>query len=419
MVQLGLTGAFRMPTIKGPHLPAEALAAQTAHHNEGGPSRERGATGNAVSPPASGELTDLPLRTPRPAAEVTLPLHAEAMFAFEERVVAQRRLELEGRNYLAETMPRLAPKETALAGYLFMRAIDGRHVEGGDLTNLRKGNDTVLETREALAYGRGNVTTDIQASNHESSRRVAVAREITRHLDRLQQDFGPSDAAAVAMFVAAGNCGEHAGVATSLHVAKLGQTESAHDVTREGADHLWSECRSGKGRDHDVVIDPWAEGPAIFAPDGAYTRKEKGLRSVGAYLASESYAVSESIKRTTQLLEAHAQANLDRRLDKLNRQGYRIPKKRVWQPEPIFSTSFARRVGKKLGMKASTTGAKLGRWVRGLVGLPQKERPPNAPLLDEIRAVGVARSLGGSVKTAAKDAADIVDAAKDLVRSAS
>jgi hypothetical protein len=277
----------------------------------------------------------------------------------------------------------------------------------------------VLETREALAYGRGNVTTDIQASDHESTRRVAIAREITGHMERLHSNFGPSDAAAVAMFVAAGNCGEHARVATSLHVAKLGEAESAHDVTRNGVDHAWCESRSGKGRDHDVVIDPWAEGPAILAPDGEYTRKEKGLRSAGAYRASESYAVSVSIKRTTQQLEFHAPVNLDMRLDELNSQGYRIPRKKVWEPEPVLSTSFARRVGKKLGMQASTTGAKLGRWLRGLVGLPQKERPPNAPLLDQIRAVGVARSLGGSVKTAAKDAAGIVDAAKDLVRSAS
>jgi hypothetical protein len=408
-----------MYTIKGLHLPVEALAAQTAHHSPDALSRERGVVGSANSPPASGELADLPLRTPRPAADVALPLHAEAMLAFEERVVVQRRLELEGRNYLAEAMPRLAPKETPLAGYLFMRAVDGRHVEGGDLTNLRKGNDTVIETREALAFGRGNVATDIQASDHESTRRVTVAREISGHMERLHSDFGLPDAAAVAMFVAAGNCGEHARVATSLHVAKLGEAEAAHDVKRKGVDHAWCESRSGKGRDHDVVIDPWAEGPAILAPDGAYTRKEKELRSAGAYRASESYAVSESMKRTKQQLEIHAPVNLDARLDQLNRQGYRIPRRSVWEPEPVLSTSFARRVGKKLGMKASATGAKLHRWVRGLVGFPQKERPPTAPLLDQIRAVGVARSLGGSVKTAAKDATDIVDAAKDLARSAS
>ena len=347
-MQLGLIGDFRMHTIKGLHLPTDALAAQTARHSEG----DRGATGSASSPPASGELTDLPLRTPRPAAEVALPLHAEAMLAFEERVVMQRRLELEGRKYLAETMPRLAPKETTLAGYLFMRAVDGRHVEGGDLTNLHKGNDTVLETREALAYGRGNVTTDIQASNHESTRRVIVGREITAKLEQQHTDFGTPDAAAVAMFVAAGNCGEHAYVATSLHVAKLGEAELAHHVTRKGLDHHWSESRSGKARDDDIVIDAWAEGPAIFAPDGAFTRKEKGLRSVDAFRARESSAVSESIKRTTQQLEAHAPVNLDTRLDELNRQGHRILKKRVWEPEPVLSTSFARRVGKKTGYES-------------------------------------------------------------------
>ena len=408
-----------MHTIKRLHLPAESLAAQTAHHSEGGPSRERDATGTAGAPPASGGLAGLPLRTPQPASELALPLPAEAMLAFEERVVMQRRLELEGRQFLAEAAPRLAPKETTLAAYLFARAVDGRHVEGGDLKNLRKGNDTVLETREALAYGRGNVTTDMQASNHESSRRVAVAREITGRLEQQHEDFGTPDAAAAAMFVAAGNCGEHALVATSLHVAKLGEAESAHHVTRKGVDHHWSEFHSGKSRDHDVVIDAWAEGPAIFAPDGAYTRKEKGLRSVDVYRANQAYAVSESIKRTTQQLEEHAPGNLDTRLDELNRQGYRIAKKYVWEPEPVLSTSFARRVGEKLGMEASTTGAKLRRWVRGLVGLAQKARPPTAALLDEIRAVGVARSLGGSVKTAEKDAAGIVDAAKDLVRSAS
>jgi len=408
-----------MHTIQERHLPAEALAAQTAHHSEGGPWRERDATGSTGSPPASGELADLPLRTPRPTAEVDLPLHAEAMLAFEERVVMQRRLELEGRQFLAEAMPGLAPKETMLAAYLFTRAVDGRHVEGGDLANLRKGNDTVLETREALAHGRGNVSTDIQASDHESSRRVAVGREITGYLGQQHEDFGTPDAAAVAMFVAAGNCGEHAQVATSLHVAKLEEAESIHQVTRKGVDHRWSESRSGKTRDHDVVIDAWAEGPAIFASDGAYTRKEKGLRSVDVYRASQAYAVSESIKRTTQQLEERAPDNLDTRLAELNSQGYRISKKFVWEPEPVLSTSFARRVGEKLGMEASTTGAKLRRWVRGLVGLPQKERPPTAALLDEIRAVGVARSLGGSVKTAEKDAAGIVDAAKDLVRSAS
>lgn len=62
--------------------------------------------------------------------------------------------------------------------------------------------------------------------------------------------------------------------------------------------------------------------------------------------------------------------------------------------------------------------ARLPRSVRGLVGLFQKKRPPTAALLDEIRAIGVARSLGGSVMTAKTDAQAIVDAAKDLVRAA-
>lgn len=345
-------------------------------------------------------------------------LSEEAVLSFVEQDATRRRVELTHLSLVSKNMPCLASEETMLAGYVFARSVDGRHVEGTDLDALREGNSTLIETRKTLAYGRGNVSIDIEATDHESSRRVAVGRALIEHLKQANKRMGTADLAAVAMFVKAGNCGEHAQVATILHVARLEGDESSHQVKREGVDHDWAEIRSGKGREHDVVIDTWGEGPAIFASDGAYTRKEKGLRSVDIYQADKAQAVSESIASTTQRLAADPRVDVAALLEELRLKGYKYSKESVWEPEPILHKSFARRVGKKLGL-ATTVGAKLRRWACSLIGLAPKKRSPRNVLLDEIRAAGVARSLGGSVKTAAQDAPGIVEAAKNLLRSAS
>lgn len=366
---------------------------------------------HADASPTRGELNGLPVRPMR-------PLSKEAVLSFVEQDATRRRVELNRLSLARKNMPRLASEETMLAGYMFARSVDGRNVEGADLDALRKGNSTVIETRKALAYGRGNVSIDIQATDHESSRRVAVGRSLIEHLKQTNKNMGTADLAAVAMFVKAGNCGEHAQVATILHVARLASDERSHQVKREGVDHDWAESRSDKGREHDVVIDAWGEGPAIFASDGAYTREEKRLHSVDVYQPDKAQAVGESIANTTQQLAADPRVDVAALLEKLRRQGYKYSKKSIWEPEPILHKSFARRVGKKLGLP-TTVGAKLRRWARSLIGMGKKERSPRNMLLDEIRAAGVARSLGGSVKTAAQDAPGIVKAAKDLLRSAS
>ncbi|PMS22071.1 hypothetical protein C0Z18_06015 [Trinickia dabaoshanensis] len=170
----------------------------------------------------------------------------------------------------------LSDGECQLGGYLLDRRILGRPVEGRAFEQLRSANQTVRETRRTLRHGRGNVTVDIEHSNGESSLRTEAGRLSRRAIPQKLPSGEPLDpavrAVAAATTAQAGKCGEHAHVGAFLHAAKLGEGE--HLYVAGKADHSWAELRAQTSdRAQDIVMDPWAKGPAIFAEDGAFSRE--------------------------------------------------------------------------------------------------------------------------------------------------
>ncbi|MCS4510555.1 hypothetical protein [Xylophilus ampelinus] len=207
--------------------------------------------------------TDVPSR-PR-------SIDCEALKRFAERRIAERKQEQERLWNKALSLPGVPVEKRPLAGYLLLRHVDGRPVEGEDLARLDLANETLLETRRGLRLGRGNVDMDIRRTEHESTRRVHIARSLSGVWSSGPERHPRIALAATALFVQAGNCGDHASVALSLHAGKLRPGETANLVKPVGVDHEFVEIRTAEGRDHDVVLDAWDDGPAIMASDGRFS----------------------------------------------------------------------------------------------------------------------------------------------------
>jgi hypothetical protein len=171
----------------------------------------------------------------------------------------------------------IARHELALAAYLTARLIVGRPVDPEDIARLRKANDSVDETRQRLPLGRGNVIEDIDATDGDSMWRANAARSYAYHLDR-RHHVPDSDLpkqtlhqAVAATAFSAGRCGEYSPTAAVLHTSRLQPGESLHIVSDSG--HQWAEARIGGDRDRAVVLDAWASGPPVLAPDGSHTAR--------------------------------------------------------------------------------------------------------------------------------------------------
>lgn len=182
---------------------------------------------------------------------------------------------------LAATVPmcsraEVSPEEMPLAGYLLARALDGRKVEGKDFERLRRADESIRETRALLAFGRANVKEDNKQSRGEAFRRFEGA-------NNLKPGSTHRSLAAHWIWAGAGNCGEHAHVATFAHAGRL-DSESKEEVALLAnvfIDHAWVESAIPRPwnlaswwrpDEEAIVIDAWKDGPAVFAPDSTRTQ---------------------------------------------------------------------------------------------------------------------------------------------------
>ena len=79
---------------------------------------------------------------------------------------------------------RVPDGECQLGGYLMGREAVVGPVEGADFDRIRSSNRTVMQTREALRYGRGNVNEDIRDSGGQSTVRAEAGRRLGKKLPR-------------------------------------------------------------------------------------------------------------------------------------------------------------------------------------------------------------------------------------------
>ena len=183
----------------------------------------------------------------------------------------------------------IQPAEEELASYLYRRTLDRRTIDGRPLADLRLANEAVNNTRETLSVGKGNVDRDIQRSNHQSTRLTEAGREMA---DQIARDAGANNpreygriSAATAACMRAGNCGEHANVATHIMAGQMPHNSGdVHQVQSEDFDHVWSEWRRpGQAISENIVMDAWGEGPAIQREDANFAGDSQQIRSNYSY----------------------------------------------------------------------------------------------------------------------------------------
>jgi hypothetical protein len=354
--------------------------------------------GGPTSPP--------PLPTRHETSANARPVDPQATQRLAELRQGERREELDR---MRQTVGALPPDKIPHASYLLARHVDGRPLEGEDLERLGRGDDTVLQARHGLRRGRGNVDEDIARTDHESSRRVRVAREIVLEAGETNETMA---VAAAALFLQAGNCLEHADAALALHAIRQAPDETAVVVKPANVDHNFLELRTGLGREHDVVVDPWADGPAIMASDGRFSAPQEPdeLARLPAELAPR--ATAELDTRLDELRVFQPQ-RVESRLDELAQAGFRYGGE-IYPSMDVMSDEFLQRVAHGLDKTVKPGQAREATALDAMSGAMQTllgrhpKRDAMGPVRNEILAAGIARDLGSRVECAAEEATEIV-----------
>lgn len=291
------------------------------------------------------------------------------------------------------------------AGYLFIRAAQGRHVHGEDLAVLHRGQVALERARDALPHGRANVVGEPPSAMERAStlRHVTWPRVRDEAMAGLQGHPDPravvvGNYAGAATFMGAGNCGDHGAVGLIALGKLIGRGEQALLMTHP-CDHNWAVLsrndRATNVQPDDVVVDAWAEGPAIMASDGRFWNPEQV--SVAARLAPRSgrlaAATAEETKArlaATTTPQMEVQAFYER---------YSGTDMTMWTSTPVLDEARAR---------AALTDANEPK------NVPSRDSDEKIGLRQQVLAAGVARSLGVGVGDAARMAPAVIEAAANL-----
>jgi hypothetical protein len=281
--------------------------------------------------------------------------------------------------------------------------------------DLRAANDTLEEARALLPHGRGNVRSDILATNGEALRRMEAGRNLAENVLKSKGLHRGEERAvdiwvdtAVAGLTGQATCGGSALFTAHLHAPKLEKDQSAIVFHNPTQDHMWTEVvRPGQGFRNDQIIDRWTEGPAVFREDSKYGRDPKGYDYYTLNPGNRDQALYHVGKIAD---EMKADRTLPRKFASDMRQlqeNGRIFRIDVLDPETVLHDRFLEKAGRIMhprSSKAPGSDKALG----------TDRKAPVRPYAREILAAGVARSLGEGVKGAADKAPAIVDAARQV-----
>lgn len=314
----------------------------------------------------------------------------------------------------------LASHEVSLAGYLLGRAVMAEQdakdeqpeikqpLDSADLQRLRLANDTVHETRARFPYGRGNVRPDIAASNHECSRRSRTTRDMLQVLERHKDTralFMHSllARASIAECVQGGLCKEYGAIATVLHSAKRRPEESVHLVDHLYRKHSFVVSRVPAGHHKTIVMDAWAQGPAVLAPDSEFASRQACTAAKFSVNHDDTTDLPAEMAVRTRYFKDNMSAFAEAHLQRLKAMDFRYSSE-LWQPQPVVSEAF--RAVVKRGLAAALSAPQPA------FRLPQ----PVAwgAVINEMKAVAAARSLGVRVPAATHAAEAIVESALRL-----
>ncbi|HET9643943.1 MAG TPA: hypothetical protein VFP68_11445, partial [Burkholderiaceae bacterium] len=299
---------------------------------------------------------------------------------------------------------RQMPKGTLpLAGYMLARSVIGNPVEQEDVDRLLCANEAVRRTRNAFPFGRGNVDVDIGRTRLESTVRAAAAKTLLEEKlftgTKVRVEDNENFYALCAMtgkVFGAGVCDNFAATAAFSYgrVAKdIGRPpgEEVRLVASRRQRHVWAEV-STPGTARAIVMDAWAEGPAVLAEDSRFAADLKGKyanSSLQIANAAEIGEWSDSASQSMQALE-DVNARVEQAREKVIRTSG--PTFARWSPKPVLRDTFTARAQGHLKPRDA--------W--GMVPV-------------EVQAAGVARLLGVErVRDRAAQAQEIVEAARTL-----
>jgi hypothetical protein len=222
--------------------------------------------------------------------------------------------------------------------------------------------------------------------------RVRAGRDLAKKLVA-ETERRPGDRyffqAATASALGAGNCGEYANIGRIVHSAKVLPRETSVVVGHKTVDHAWTESRPAgdAAREHTIVIDGWAEGPPVFAPDGAFTASAQDIFTLGR-LPRET--LGARAPRLLDDLEQRIRTHFgDEGLQALvPATPSKLPTTGIFSPTPVVAAAFSDRV---------------------------KPRLATGGLSAEIVAAGAARSLGQPIHALRADVPAILEIAQQVL----
>ncbi|MGP3508068.1 hypothetical protein L0947_08345 [Paracidovorax citrulli] len=314
--------------------------------------------------------------------------------------------------------------ERALQAYMAALTIDGHPLDAAEAAALRSANRSVDATRNVLLRGRGNVSTDIEASGGNSTVRTETARRTARHLAR--QHAVPSDGpgcgpfrrreppdaaltySAGALAAGAGNCGEHASVAALMHAPHLGPDDEVRIVEHGTMDHRWAEVHAAGSSSSPIVLDPWANGPAMYHEDTRFASDRSQVFDVRTFRHDDGVEAGDTVSGWLQdpglpgwVADAERRVGPD----------FRYADSRIYEPYSVASDEFAGRVRERMVTPVEDSLYADSGQEPDLVECARRRR-----LLNEVAAAGAARHTGRGVASASSEAPDILSAAHWLDR---
>ncbi len=299
----------------------------------------------------------------------------------------------------------LSETPSSLPGYLLLRRLDRRPLDQDAIKGLIPADEAVGEARRALPFGRGNIDVDAQRSNLESGARTLAARRLRKDAETAGHEPMPENedmnwhvlVAMSGQVFGAGNCGEHARIASFAYGAlaqEKGRTgdENIHLSAQSGEDHVWAETDDSSAGSSPIVMDPWSNGPAVFAEDSRFAKDRSAVERTDSFTLSTAAEAGKITRETAEKALTQATSRLQQRLADQQAQVSPVEGSRYRQENSVLDDAFARRVSDTLN-----------------------NADPRRALQVEIEASGVAMSLGAQgVKTVVQQAPKVVRQARGV-----
>ncbi|WP_240334892.1 type III effector [Pseudomonas syringae] len=168
--------------------------------------------------------------------------------------------------------------------------------------------------------------------------------------------------------------------------------ENIHLAAQSGEDHVWAETDDSSAGSSPIVMDPWSNGPAVFAEDSRFAKDRRAVERTDSFTLSTAAKAGKITRETAEKALTQATSRLQQRLADQQAQVSPVEGGRYRQENSVLDDAFARRVSDMLN-----------------------NADPRRALQVEIEASGVAMSLGAQgVKTVVRQAPKVVRQARGV-----